>query len=364
MNTAVRTVLRGFWLVGVAALVVSVAGAGWALYSRASDGATRGTPTPAASVDTGRVLGVVVGYVDVRHGTRWLYPGQQGRVEQVLVEENEQVQAGQVLLSVDKEPAELLVRLARADVASAEAELEKARKGPEQQKLQEAQLQQAIIAARSDVKRAEEELARVEALWKAKQSGDREGHEVNALKAQVEKAKAGVQAMQDKLAEAKLNDPQLDIRRAQANVAAKKARLDEALKGLKECDLRAPGAGTILRVLTGKGDLLGPNPRQPAIVFCPDEPRIIRAELDQESASRVHLRQRATIEDDTRTGEEWQGIVEQIAGSYLQRRSTLPDPFTLSDTRILECILKIEPGKQPPRFGQRVRVKLRDEKAP
>jgi multidrug resistance efflux pump len=358
MSKTVRTILRGFWLVGVAALVVSAAGAGWTLYSSPGNGAGRsGSPAPAAA-ETGRVLGVVVGYVDVKHGVRALYPVVAGRVEQVNVEENDRVQAGQVLLSLDRELAELQVNLAKADLRAAQVQLDRARKGPEQQKVLEAEQQAAIDAAKHDVTSAEQVLARAEKLKNL--NGDAGQHEIQGLQAQVEKARAALRGQQDKMAELKLNDPQLDIRRAEADVTAKEAQLAKAQKGLKECDLRAPGAGTIMRLLVGKGDVLGANGRQPAIVFCPDEPRIIRAELDQEAASRVQVGQRATVEDDTRSGEEWRATVEHVAESYLQRRSTMLDPFAFNDSRILECLLKLDPGKAPPRFGQRVRVKLLD----
>jgi multidrug resistance efflux pump len=359
MSKPRRSILRGFWLLGVAALVVSGAGAGWTLYSSTGDGSRGGSP-PAPTAESGRVLGVVVGYVDVKHGVRSLYPVVQGRVEEVHVEEGDKVPAGKVLLSLDRELAELRVREAKEDLRAAQVQLERARKGPDQQKVLEAEQQAAIEVAQHDVTAAEQVLARAESVQKIQ--GDAKGHEVESLRALVAKAKAALRGQQDKLVELKLNDPQLDIRRAEADVAAKEVQLAKAQKGLSECDLKAPEAGTILRLLVGKGDVLGANPRQPAILFCRDEPRIIRAELDQESASRVKVGQRATVEDDTRTGEEWGATVEQIAASYLQRRSTLPDPYALSDARILECLLKLDPGKDPPRFGQRVRVKVLESK--
>src|SRR5207247_2518398 len=97
--------------------------------------------------------------------------------------------------------------------------------------------------------------------------------------------------------------------------------LEQAEKALKECELRAPTAGTVLRMLVGKGEVLGPQPKQPAMLFCPAEPRVIRAELDQEAASRIKVGQPAEVEDDAKNGEKWVGKVESIADSFLQRRT-------------------------------------------
>src|SRR5207237_7694203 len=107
--------------------------------------------------------------------------------------------------------------------------LERASKGPEQRKGLEAEQQAAIDVARHEVTAAEQVLARAENLQKAQ--GDAAGHEVKALRAQVEKAKAALRGQQDKLAELKLNDPQLDVRRAEADVAAQEAPLATAPQG-------------------------------------------------------------------------------------------------------------------------------------
>ena len=34
------------------------------------------------------------------------------------------------------------------------------------------------------------------------------------------------------------------------------------------------------------GEVFGPQSRQPALLFCPDKPRIVRAEVEQEFAAR------------------------------------------------------------------------------
>src|SRR5207253_11339281 len=99
-----------------------------------------------------------------------------------------------------------------------------------------------------------------------------------------------------KLRELELHDPVIGIKRAQADVDAKQARLEQALRGEQECLLKAPADGTVLRVLVSPGEVLGANPKQPAVLFCPNGPRIIRAEVEQEFAGRVAVGQVARIE--------------------------------------------------------------------
>src|SRR5205085_2281860 len=106
---------------------------------------------------------------------------------------------------------------------------------------------------------------------------------------------AAEQAKRDALA---LRDPAQDVRRAEADVRARRELLGRARHALGEHTLRAPSDGMVLRVLTNPGEALGPQPRQPALLLVPDKPRIVRAELDQEVAGQVAVGQRAEIEDD------------------------------------------------------------------
>src|SRR5262249_47277949 len=123
-------------------------------------------------------------------------------------------------------------------------------------------------------------------------------------------------------------------------------------------NLRAPAKGKILRILVNTGDLLVAQPKQAAIQFCPEAPRIIRAEIEQEYASRVALGQVALIKDDSAADTEWTGKVTRLSDWYTHRRLILQEPLQFNDVRTLECIIELSPSKKPPRIGQRVRVIL------
>jgi multidrug resistance efflux pump len=134
------------------------------------------------------------------------------------------------------------------------------------------------------------------------------------------------------------------------------ARRDQAAQALAECSLRAPEAGTVLRVGAGKGDVLSGYAQQPAILFCGAGQRVVRAEVEQEFAGRVAVGQPAVVADDTRAGWRWRGRVEWVADWYLPRRQALPDPSLFQDVRTVECLIRLDPGQPPLRIGQRVRV--------
>jgi multidrug resistance efflux pump len=297
---------------------------------------------------------VCFGHVDLEHGITSLYPVQPGRVEQVPAVEGKQASAGQVLLRLDRRPAEYAVRLARADLDAAQAQRDQAQKLIDQQAIKETEQQAVIDAVRFRLQAAESLLSRKEQL-RAVQTNDKE---LEAARAQREELKAVVRGEEGKLAELRLNDPRLSLRRAEADVAAKQARLDQALLALNECDLKAPADGTVLRVFAHVGEVLGAQPQRPALLFCPREPRVIRAEVEQEFAGRVAVGQPASIQDDSSSSETWKGTVASISDWYSHRRSILQEPLQMNDVRTLECVITLDPGQPPLRIGQRVRVHI------
>jgi multidrug resistance efflux pump len=344
----------GFWLLGLALLAASVAGASWVWHTRAgeSPAPSSGRETRAEKAPT--APGVCFGHVDVEEGVASLYPLLPGRVEQVNVHEGQEVKTGTVLLSLDKRQARYLVQQAEADRDSSQVQLEQARKLVAQQTIREAAQQAAIDAVKARIRAMDFVISRMEDLRQI-QTNDKE---LEAAKAKQDELKASLRAEEKKLEELKLNDPQQGIRRAEAETRAKQAQLDQALLNLSECDLNAPVDGTVLRIFVSAGDVLGSQPKQPAMFFCPRGPRIIRAEVEQEFADRVAVGQPTVIEDDTGAGTTWRGRVLRLSDWYTHRRSILQEPLQLNDVRTLECLITLDPGQRPLRIGQRVRVKI------
>ena len=301
---------------------------------------------------------VCFGHADAEGGVALLYPLSPGRVDAVAVKENQEVKGGEVLARLDRRQAEMVVRAAQADWEAARAQYERALKLTERQQLQEAQQQAAVEAVAHRLRAAEWVLSRKEDL-KTIQTNDKE---VEAGRAQVAEFRAVLRAEEKKLAELRLNDPALDIRRAREEVEGKRARLEQARLALDECELRAPGDGTVLRIGVAPGDVLGAPARQPAVWFCPKGRRVIRAEVEQEFAGRLEVGQPVVVQDDARARVTWRGRVESISDWYTHRRSILQEPLQHNDVRTLECRIALDTDQPPPRIGQRVRVTVGDVK--
>jgi multidrug resistance efflux pump len=137
-----------------------------------------------------------------------------------------------------------------------------------------------------------------------------------------------------------------------------RARLSEAERVLEEHVLRAPQAGKVLRIFVSPGELLTTPPKRMAVQFCPDKPRVIRAEVDQAFAARVKVGLPAVVEDDGTSGPAWRGHVSRISDWYTQRRQVADEQLQLKDVRTLECLIALDPDQPPLRIGQRVRVTI------
>jgi multidrug resistance efflux pump len=211
-----------------------------------------------------------------------------------------------------------------------------------------------VDAAKGEKAAAEAQLARAKKLV---ESSNGAVEERDAAAAVVRKLEAVVRAAQAKLKAAEEERPDLAIDLARANVAEKQTLVQKAQGAVDECRVTAPEDGEVLRVLTGKGDVLSPQAKAPALQFCPNRPRIVRAEVQQEWAARVKVGQEAVVEDYTATALRWTGRVRRLSDWYTHRRSIIQEPFQFNDVRTLECLVDITgPGPGPLRIGQRMRV--------
>jgi HlyD family secretion protein len=299
---------------------------------------------------------VCFGSVDVEGGTLSLYPAIPGKVIEIAVKEGDTVKAEAVLFKLEDELAQYQLQEAQAALQAAEAQLRKAKNAPQQHKLLIAQQKAGLLALEHDLASARLVASSKDKLVASKFLAP---EEASAAWEQHKKLLAAEQAEKAKLEALELNDPSHDLERAEADVLAKKAQLSKAEYGLDQCRVKAPMDGTVVRLLIGKGEVLGPMPRQPAVIFCPDLPRIVRAEVEQEFTSMVQPGQEAILQDETRSnGPTVKGKVTRIAQMYTPRRTNLPINLPLQEVRVLEFIVQLDPQAAPLPIGQRVRVRL------
>lgn len=345
-------ITRLFWILGIALLAGSVLGVTF-LLNGAHGSASPGTPAAGSPPPQQLHDAMCLGYVDCEHGVLNLYPSQLGRVVAVRPEgfrvtrEDLQKDGGAWLLKVDD-------RHARLQLRKAKTVLDAAKKRPEQHKLQLAQQELKIKDARQQKIVANKDLE--QKREQAKRLGAKIGDKKNQYDDNLDMAEQTikrldflVEAEELKLQELKLADPNLDVERAQAVCS-------EAQLAVDECVILAPAPGILLRSFVHASEMLGANPRTPAIQFAPDGKKIVRAEILQEWAGRFKEGQTVEIEDDTYARREWTGTIKHIGLFYDKKRSAILEPFNMNDVRTLECIIDVNDKDDSLRIGQRVRV--------
>jgi multidrug resistance efflux pump len=300
---------------------------------------------------------VLSGHVDVEEGIISLYPLQPGRVEEVLVRENDHVKRDAELLRLDERVAKLKLAQAQADLRAALAKYEAAEQMPELHRSKLAQQTEALTAMQNRLSAARNKWESAKKLFEKKFLSQ---EELDAARDLVKEGEAGERAEKEKLSALKKLDPDLDVRQARALKDAKEAQLEEAKYALREQVLRAPEDGIVLRVNVGPGDVLGPIPKDAAILFSASQRRIIRVSVEQEFAGRVKVGYSAEVQDYINPEGVWRGKVARVADVFMHTRTLLPQRFSLSgdDTRTLECIVVLDETGDL-RLGQRVRVTIR-----
>ncbi len=301
-----------------------------------------------------------LGEVDNQGGVTRIYPLQLGQVTEISAKEDEPVKAGAELFRLDDSVQAIKVREAEAALKAAQEQLAVAEARVNEASEQIAAQQEAIEAAKLKV-----DQARI-ARDKQKRMGSETLADTEAVQnaeIMLHRAKIGVRAEQQKLALAQAAKRTAEglVAVAKANIEGKKALLDEARKAVSQCIVRAPVDGTPLRININKGEVLGANPRQPAIQFAVAGPLLVRAEVEQEFVGRVRLNQNVVIEDSVTNEELARGKVASLALWYAPRRTANAEIMAMnSDTRTLECLIHIESTTRTLRIGQRVRVQFPD----
>jgi membrane fusion protein (multidrug efflux system) len=165
-------------------------------------------------------------------------------------EEGSDVKAGQLLFVIEEEPYRVKVASAQAQLAAAEAALEKAK----QSKIREvATAQLALDVAGLALARVEEARQRILLQRRAASQQDFDQAEANR-----QKGEAQVEADRANLQQAKA-DYDINILTAEASIAAARSAVREAEIDLGYCRMSTPIAGRVGEAKVKLGNLVGPS---------------------------------------------------------------------------------------------------------
>lgn len=313
------------------------------------------TATRSASGSSQPTVIVAMGLVDVEQGIARLTSQMPGRIVRIEAKENQSYEPGAILVAVDDTTpklklaqAELALQVAQGKVNQAEA----GRKIAEAEKRAQGVAIEVAEAREQTYKRRQNDTKTLESVPGQTKRDLEDAVRDSAFLVKAEKEK-------ELVVESKLQYALTEEAQAKLQVQVYSEQVNEAKKAIADCVLKAPYKGKVLRVRARLGELTSPSHPEPLIEYCPDAPRIIRAEVAQEFAHSVNVGQACKITDDSRNNSgAWTGRIQRIGDWYSPRRSNLFEPLQMNDVRTLECIVSVDPGGEPLRIGQRMRISI------
>ncbi|GAA6130356.1 HlyD family secretion protein [Halopseudomonas sabulinigri] len=258
------------------------------------------------------------------------------QVTEVLVDDNELVQAGDPLVRLDARDFDVALAHARANLATRRAEQQQARSKLTQQDSLILAAQASLLATQAEQRRIELDIKRIEPLQR---SGYASEEQLSNFRAQLEVAKAQVKKADADVQTQKLSKDTLyaDIERLAAQIQAAEADISQAELALERTVVRAPLAGRIGQRTARVGQNVQPGSHLMAVV--PDSQLWIKANFKETQIQGMHDGQRAELVFDAFPDDVVPGQIQSLFPASGAQFSLLPpDNATGNFTKVVQRI--------------------------
>jgi membrane fusion protein (multidrug efflux system) len=289
-----------------------------------------------------------------------------GYVKQVAVNENDHVNAGQLLVQLDDADYRVRLQQAQADLAAAEATAGSGGlSGQAEAQVQSATGQRAALdaqigAARANANKADADLARARELA-GKQIISKQ--QLDAAQAAAAVAHANLLAAERQAAAASgtVNTAEAGVRVANARTLAARAAVENAQLQLDYTHITAPASGEISRKQVEVGQLVAPG--QPLLSIVADTGVWVTANFKETQLAKIRPGQPVDFDVDAYGGCVGYGKVASVSGATGAKFALLPpDNATGNFTKVVQrvpvriAVTKPCPGNLPLRPGLSVNV--------
>ena len=272
----------------------------------------------------------------VRADSTWIAPKIAGHVAEVLVQDNQPVKPGQLLVRIDDSDYRIAVKLAEADVAAARAAIENLQATLVRQ---QASIEQAAATVRADTAslgfarasaKRYEQLSKLGAVPREEQ--EKASAELQQWIAVRDRDRAAYAAASK---ETSVIDAQ--INQAKAALARAEAVRDQAALQLSYTDIRAPFAGTVGARSVTPGAYVAPGDNLLAVV--PLTELYVTANFRETEVAKIHAGQPVSLSVDALAGVELHGHVQSLAPATGVTFSPIaPDNATGNFTKVVQRV--------------------------
>lgn len=229
-----------------------------------------------------------------------------GRLEEILFEEGDFVERGEVIATLDPKPYRENLAAAQAIHDRASAGMEQMENGPRPQEIKQARAQ--LAESRANLKLREADMQRAEKLLptKAISQGD-----YDTYAATRDEAEAKVKQAEETLSLLEEGYRKEEIAIARAQLAEAKANLDQAKTSLEDTSLRCPNDGIILTRVEEPGAVVQAG--QTVVTLSLKDAVWVYVYVPEPDLGRVFPGMRAEIHTDTNRGKPYPGQVGYIS---------------------------------------------------
>lgn len=294
-------------------------------------------------VHTGRVE-AVGGEVDV-------VPQMAGTIQEVRVIEGQKVTPGEIISVLDAKTEKAQVELAEANFNLAKAKLMKIKAGPGNEEIKESYLQRQSCEA--ELSMVLWDLSRFKKLRIQNAVSEKE---LKECEHKAESLQKKVDSLQKRYEATKRGALPEEIAVAKSVVAAAEKELDLARVKYDYRHIRAPFAGTVLRLYRHVGDAVKLENPTPILQLADTGNLRIRAEIDEADVYRIKPGMEGFFSfpgSDRRLGKV---VVKDILPLFGPKRLFDPDSSAKVDTRTIQVLCDIQANNYPLYCGQRVTV--------
>lgn len=275
-----------------------------------------------------------------------------GRVANVLVNEGDEVKEGAVLAELENFVQRAQVMRAEAEIAAANAELERVIHGMRSQDVNA--IDSESVAAKARAALAASELARTQELVG---SGSVAAAELEMSKRRAEAEAAAARAASERALGARAGSRQEDVLVAQARVRGATASLEEARAALARTRVVAPRAGRVLRVKFHVGEYHNPA-AEPLLILADVKTLRVRMDVDERDVAQVKVGAQGLISAPAFGVQRFSAKVIDISRRMGRRSVRVDDPKDRVDVKVLETVLELD-GQPPLIPGMRVTVMVK-----
>lgn len=299
--------------------------------------AVQAEPAKAATPKDLPWIAAAPGRVEPKSGQVRVGTGLLGRIAEVTVKINDEVEEGELLIRLDDEEARARLQAAETEASARKRERDAQPLDKAREDLRKAE--DAVFAAERQLTNARFEL---EYELQAKRSGSGSVQRVADARKHLTSARDKLQKERSlyATAQAKADVPAPNRLESALQAARSDVAVAEAL--LEKTRIRAPIPGTVLQLPAKAGEMVAPSP-ETALAIIGDMSLVrVKAEIDEHDVSKVKVGGKVIVKSNAYPGREFEGTVSEMAPTLATPKVSLRGARRPTDVEVREVTIDLE----------------------